>query len=70
MHASQNAIGGSSQLSTVIEKQADGTFKATSPSMPWAKPMVAGTVTEACQMLRQAYQEWVTDGCRHGEPRG
>jgi hypothetical protein len=67
MRGSQNSIGGSSQLSTEIHKREDGKFEATSPSMPWAKPVVANTVNEACQALRSVYEHWVWDTCRNGE---
>jgi hypothetical protein len=66
VRASQNALGGSSQLSMTINKTEKGTYQATSPSMPWAKPIEAGSVAEAAQALRQAYENWVISGCRNG----
>jgi hypothetical protein len=66
MRASQNASGGSSQLSMNLHQTEAGVFEAESPSMPWLEKVVAPTQSEAVQKLRQAYQDWILNGCRQG----
>jgi hypothetical protein len=66
MRASQNALGGSSQLSMSVHRMENGDYEAESPSIPWAGKIVAPTLAEATQALRTRYQEWVVDGCKSG----
>jgi hypothetical protein len=70
MRASQNAPGGSSQLSMEVHQREDGKVEAKSPSIPWVGVVVENTRAEAIQTLRTKYQEWVMEGCRDGSHRG
>lgn len=65
MRASSNATMGSTTFVVELEKLADGTFKASTPTLPELPAQTGGTAREATQAMNQVVQEWVVNGCRH-----
>jgi hypothetical protein len=64
VRAPSDQIHGAATFHSRIERQPDGTYKATNGSIPDVPPQVAPTESEAINKLMTATQEWMGAGCR------
>lgn len=63
MRASNNAVMGSSALTTEIHRREDGRYEATCPTCAAIPKQTGESVREVAELLRRAYQDWVVQGC-------